>query len=194
MKPGTEAENRQIAHALARVLYLARAQRRLTQMQLAERMGLARTYVAKIESGWTTPGLMTLHRFGLALETEGWKLLSRAEWRLLRRPSAAREPGASALVSPVPGTTLSDAERARMRELMRVGAGLVRTLGETLRAARLQRQLTREQLGERSNVSIGRLSRYERGDQEPTIAVLRRLAAALETPAWNVLRCAELRL
>ena len=52
-------------------------------------------------------------------------------------------------------------------------------LGRRLKATRLMRGLTLEQLAERSGVSRAMISRVERGESSPTAALLDRLCAGL---------------
>lgn len=57
----------------------------------------------------------------------------------------------------------------------------LRVMGERLRAARLERGLSLEDLAERSGVSRSMVSEIERGRKVPTIVVLDRITAALGT-------------
>lgn len=52
-------------------------------------------------------------------------------------------------------------------------------LGQRIKAVRLARELTLEQLAERSGVSRAMISRVERGESSPTAALLDRLCAGL---------------
>lgn len=52
-------------------------------------------------------------------------------------------------------------------------------LGATLKACRLRRRMTQEQLAERSGLSYKFIGEIERGDANPTITTVDRLAAAL---------------
>lgn len=56
---------------------------------------------------------------------------------------------------------------------------LDRRLGQRLKAARLDRELTLEALAERTGVSRAMISRIERGESSPTAALLDRLCAGL---------------
>lgn len=56
---------------------------------------------------------------------------------------------------------------------------LDRRLGQRLKAARLERELTLDALAERTNVSRAMISRIERGESSPTAALLDRLCAGL---------------
>ncbi len=60
--------------------------------------------------------------------------------------------------------------------------------GQQLRAVRLEQGLTQEQLAERIGIlKDKRISDYEVGRFEPNLSTIRRLAAALEVPAWRLL-------
>lgn len=52
--------------ALAKTLIGARARAKLSQDQLAERMGTAQSFIARLESGKTMPSTATLKRFAEA--------------------------------------------------------------------------------------------------------------------------------
>ncbi len=57
---------------------------------------------------------------------------------------------------------------------------MVARLGEHLKALRLQRSLTLQQLAEAAGVSKSMISKIERGDADPTTNVLSRIAEGLE--------------
>ncbi|HET7445011.1 MAG TPA: helix-turn-helix transcriptional regulator [Solirubrobacterales bacterium] len=52
-------------------------------------------------------------------------------------------------------------------------------LGENLRAVRNEKELTQEQVAERSGVQAGEISRIERGQRDPQVSTLLKLAKAL---------------
>ncbi len=58
----------------------------------------------------------------------------------------------------------------------------VRALGETLRLARRDREMTVEALASEAGVSTGLISQLERGQGNPAFMTLRRLAEALSLP------------
>lgn len=58
---------------------LARETVGLNQRQLGEKMGVARTYISKIENGVVEPNIESLLRFADALGIPAWKILRRAE-------------------------------------------------------------------------------------------------------------------
>ena len=56
--------------ALAESFIAARTKAGLTQAQIAERMGTAQSYIARLESGRTIPSVRTLKRFAEATGTK----------------------------------------------------------------------------------------------------------------------------
>ena len=60
-------------------------------------------------------------------------------------------------------------------------------LGENLRAAREEKELTQEQVAERSGVQAGEISRIETGKRDPQISTLLKIARALEVPPGRLL-------
>ncbi len=60
-------------------------------------------------------------------------------------------------------------------------------LGQTIRALRLQRQVTGSELARRCNVTRGLISQIERGTTVPSLDVLVRIANALEVPVGQLL-------
>src|SRR6188472_2160003 len=65
-------------------------------------------------------------------------------------------------------------------------------LGALLRAQRLAAELSLRELSERTNVSNAYLSQLERGLHEPSLTVLRAIAAALGVPLGSLLERAGL--
>ena len=70
-QPGFKAGYDALAEefALASTLIRARAQARLSQAQLAQRMGTSQSTIARLESGMASPSLSTLRRFAKATGT-----------------------------------------------------------------------------------------------------------------------------
>jgi putative transcriptional regulator len=64
-------------------------------------------------------------------------------------------------------------------------------LGDELRKARLAAGLTQQELAARAKVTREYVSHVERGGYNPTVSVFRRLCAAMNAPAWKVLRRVE---
>ncbi len=60
-------------------------------------------------------------------------------------------------------------------------------LGKNLRAARTKLGLTQEEVAERSGVQAGEVSRIERGQRDPQVSTLERLAAAVEVAPGRLL-------
>ncbi|HEX2830231.1 MAG TPA: helix-turn-helix transcriptional regulator [Burkholderiales bacterium] len=65
-------------------------------------------------------------------------------------------------------------------------------LGKAIRSTRLSRDISQEQLALRAEVDRSYVGRVERGDNNVAILTLMRLAAALDTPMWQLLRKAKL--
>ena len=63
----------------------------------------------------------------------------------------------------------------------------IEALGALLRAQRIAADLTLRELSERASVSNAYLSQLERGLHEPSLSVLRAIAAALGTPLGPLL-------
>ena len=63
-----------------------------------------------------------------------------------------------------------------------------RTLGEVLRAARMERGLTLREVSAEARVSLGYISEIERGQKEASSELLASLCGALDMPLSLVLR------
>lgn len=61
-------------------------------------------------------------------------------------------------------------------------------LGRNLRRAREQRELTQEDVSERSGVHATEVSRIEAGKRDPRVSTLERLAKAVEVSPGELLR------
>ncbi len=64
-------------------------------------------------------------------------------------------------------------------------------LGEALRVRREQLGLSQAQVAARAALGRGRVGDLERGEHNPSLETLARLADALATPLWQLLRDAE---
>lgn len=60
-------------------------------------------------------------------------------------------------------------------------------LGENLRAAREKRELTQEQLSERTGVQAGEISRIETGKRDPQVSTVLKLADGLDLAPGELL-------
>lgn len=69
-----------------------RSAKGLSQGDVERRSGLLRSYISRVEGGYTAPSLATLEKFAKALEVEPYQLLYGGEGR----PSAPRVGGESA--------------------------------------------------------------------------------------------------
>ncbi len=72
------------------------------------------------------------------------------------------------------------------------GRRQLKALGELIRAQRQQAELTLRELAARTNVSNPYLSQIERGLHEPSVRVLKAIAAALNLSAESLLQQAGL--
>jgi transcriptional regulator with XRE-family HTH domain len=61
-------------------------------------------------------------------------------------------------------------------------------LGRNLRRARQDRDLTQEEVAQRSGVHATEVSRIEAGKRDPKVSTVERLAAAVEVPPGELLR------
>ncbi len=107
-----------------------------------------------------------------------------------REPYQRPAEGSSPTARPQPGSVLL-ALRLVEREDVGVGDASAKSqlaaLGALLRAQRVSAELSLRQLSERTNVSNAYLSELERGLHEPSLRVLRAIAAALGTPLVSTL-------
>jgi transcriptional regulator with XRE-family HTH domain len=68
----------------------------LSQGDIERRSGLLRSYISRVEGGYTAPSLSTLEKFAKALEVEPYQLLFHGEGK----PSAPRLPEQTTLGKP----------------------------------------------------------------------------------------------
>ncbi|REK75844.1 helix-turn-helix domain-containing protein [Paenibacillus paeoniae] len=66
-----------------------------------------------------------------------------------------------------------------------------RLVGENIRALRRAKGLSQEQLALRADINASYMGQVERGDKNPTIDVLNRIAAALHTPLETIVNVVE---
>jgi transcriptional regulator with XRE-family HTH domain len=69
----------------------------LSQGDIERRSGLLRSYISRVEGGYTAPSLSTLEKFAKALEAEPYQLLFHSEGR----PAAPRLPAQAGVSKPV---------------------------------------------------------------------------------------------
>ena len=63
----------------------------------------------------------------------------------------------------------------------------IERMAKRLKAVRAERGLTQQQLAERAGISGGYYARLERGEQDPTLSVIERLAKALGVKVGRLL-------
>lgn len=68
----------------------------LSQGDIERRSGLLRSYISRVEGGYTVPSISTLAKFAKALEVEPYQLMFHGEGR----PSSAKVPEQSGLSKP----------------------------------------------------------------------------------------------
>lgn len=64
-------------------------------------------------------------------------------------------------------------------------------LGRAARARRAELALTQEQVGIRAGIDMSYVAQIERGERNVSYSTLSRLAEALESPVWQIVRLAE---
>jgi transcriptional regulator with XRE-family HTH domain len=69
----------------------------LSQGDIERRSGLLRSYISRVEGGYTAPSLATLEKFSKALEVEPYQLLFQGEGK----PTAPKVPEQVSLGKPV---------------------------------------------------------------------------------------------
>jgi XRE family aerobic/anaerobic benzoate catabolism transcriptional regulator len=106
-----------------------------------------------------------------------------------RRSTARGTQAATAAVIEMQARTAAHSPAARDSALET--AELSAQLGQRVRAARAARAMTMKQLAAESGISLPYLSRVEKGDGNISIAVLYRLAMALNLPIENLLSDSE---
>jgi len=70
---------------------------------------------------------------------------------------------------------------------MRLTLGAIMVTGKLLKRARIWRKLTQAQLAAKVGVHEMTISKLERGDRQPSLALLRRLAKALKVKVGELL-------
>ena len=73
---------------LGKRLRALREAKGLSQGDIERRSGLLRSYISRVEGGYTAPSLSTLEKFAKALEVEPYQLLFQGEGK----PSAPKAP------------------------------------------------------------------------------------------------------
>lgn len=78
-------------------LRMLREAKGLSQGDIERRSGLLRSYISRVEGGYTAPSLSTLEKFAKALEIESYQLLFRSRGR----PKLPKVPDQAGLTKPV---------------------------------------------------------------------------------------------
>jgi transcriptional regulator with XRE-family HTH domain len=82
---------------IAKRLRELREAKGLSQGDIERRSGLLRSYISRVEGGYTAPSLATLEKFAKALEVEAYQLLYEGKGR----PSSPKLPEQSGVSQPV---------------------------------------------------------------------------------------------
>jgi DNA-binding XRE family transcriptional regulator len=83
---------------------------------------------------------------------------------------------------------------SRRREMISVAgdrSSVTRHLGATIRAHRMRRSISQEKIGRRISLDRTEISLLERGEREPRLGTVVKLASALEVPLGSLLRGIE---
>jgi transcriptional regulator with XRE-family HTH domain len=78
---GLHAPNTEKAMNIGRKIRTLREAKGLSQGDIERRSGLLRSYISRVEGGYTAPSLATLEKFAKALEVEAYQLLYGREGR-----------------------------------------------------------------------------------------------------------------
>ncbi|MGO4539829.1 helix-turn-helix domain-containing protein [Paenibacillus sp. 2TAB19] len=65
-------------------------------------------------------------------------------------------------------------------------SGISKLIGENIRSHRRRKGLSQEQLALRAEINASYMGQVERGEKNPTIDVLAKIAAALQTPLEHI--------
>jgi XRE family aerobic/anaerobic benzoate catabolism transcriptional regulator len=103
------------------------------------------------------------------------------------KPSASVEPLSAKTRKPRPATSAKGGPRGTLKSVAEETSELSLRVGQRVRSARAARAMTMKQLALESGISLPYLSRVEKGDGNISIAVLHRLATALNLPTENLL-------
>jgi transcriptional regulator with XRE-family HTH domain len=82
---------------IAKRLRELREAKGLSQGDIERRSGLLRSYISRVEGGFTAPSLATLEKFAKALGVEPYQLLYESS----KRPKAPRLPAQAGMTKPV---------------------------------------------------------------------------------------------
>ena len=66
-----------------------------------------------------------------------------------------------------------------------------KSFGKAVRVARVRRDLTQAELAQAARIRQGTVGRIERGEREPTLSVIVRIAESLGMKGWELIRAME---
>ena len=104
----------------------------LSQADIEKRSGLLRSYVSRVENGYTAPSLQTLEKFAKALELEPHQLL-------IAEPRSQGKFGPTRITTPFPTTSriarVFGISKARVDRISRLVENIQKTNGKLRRAS-----------------------------------------------------------
>jgi transcriptional regulator with XRE-family HTH domain len=151
-----------------------RKQRRLTQRELAARIGLHYMSMSKIERGQRNIGVLLLLRLAHALDMPASSLLAPLE-----TCTSFRAKGAEEVASSMPPSTQRD------------DPSLLQRLGAAIRQARQDQHLFQTALAAKTGLSFGYISEIELGQRNFSLLSLVRIADALGLSVAQLLQPVE---
>ncbi|THF64906.1 helix-turn-helix transcriptional regulator [Pseudothauera nasutitermitis] len=85
-------------------------------------------------------------------------------------------------------------QRGRPRGATTFEAEPALAFGQAVRDARMERSMAQEQLASQAAIERSHMGKIERGEHMPTLALILRIAAALEMSAANLIEATEKKL
>lgn len=160
-------------HILSRNIQFYRKQHDLTQMQLSMITGLARSYLAEIETGSRNPTISKIYQISIGLRIEPWrllKLISYQEWIY------GQENNFTSF-----DLTLPDSKMLSIHEYRNIFIKHIKYL-------RGKSNWKQQDLANSSNLSVSFIQALEQGRKEPTLESVEKLASAFNIPAWQLIK------
>jgi transcriptional regulator with XRE-family HTH domain len=118
-------ERTALARAVANQLIAYRIEHKLTQAELAEKLGMRQPHVARLETGEHTPGWETLYRIacnlGIAVVLTIGPAQKQSIWHSIEGTISANDANVERITSPATGTRTVIATRALAQDERQVG-------------------------------------------------------------------------
>ncbi len=166
-----EAEEKAYAFYTGQIIEDARKKAKITQAELARRIGSDRSYISRVESGQTEPKVSTFYRIMNALGC-------RIEFSLVKDDTPLNDPNSIEL------ELLSNLVADYSEEHFSLGEP---SLVDVLKLRMYEMGLNQKSLSQLIGVSPSRLSDYISGKCEPTLKVAREISKKLNIDASIVL-------